>query len=71
MIRVSLAGATRQSCDELSGAARFDLALAGLAELARHGATARVDLMLFPADVDEIATRLPALRSPACRPAHA
>jgi radical SAM protein with 4Fe4S-binding SPASM domain len=41
---------------------RFDLALAGLAELARHGATARVDLMLFPADVDEIATRLPALR---------
>jgi radical SAM protein with 4Fe4S-binding SPASM domain len=63
VIRVSLAGATRESCDELSGAARFDLALAGLGELGRHGATARVDLMLFPADIDEIAARLPALRS--------
>ena len=39
-IRVSLAGVSRESCDDLSGAARFDLALAGLAELARpwsHG----------------------------------
>jgi radical SAM protein with 4Fe4S-binding SPASM domain len=63
VIRVSLAGASRQSCDEHSGAARFDLALAGLGELDRQGAIARVDMMLFPADVDEIATRLPALRS--------
>jgi mycofactocin biosynthetic radical S-adenosylmethionine protein MftC len=63
IIRVSLAGATRGACDSLSGAERFDLALAGLRELARQGATARVDLMLFPADVDEITTYLPALRA--------
>ena len=61
-IRVSLAGVSRESCDDLSGAARFDLALAGLAELARKGAAAVVDLMLFPSDVDEIATCLPELR---------
>jgi radical SAM protein with 4Fe4S-binding SPASM domain len=62
-IRISLAGATHRSCDDLSGAARFDATLAGLAELARHGGKARLDLMLFPADVDEIATRLPELRA--------
>ena len=63
LIRVSLAGASRRSCDDLSGATRFDLALAGLHELARQGPAAADDLMLFPADVDEIATCLPALRS--------
>jgi radical SAM protein with 4Fe4S-binding SPASM domain len=62
IVRVSLAGATRPSCDQLSGAARFDLALAGLAELARQGGHARVDVMLFPADIDDVATHLPTLR---------
>jgi radical SAM protein with 4Fe4S-binding SPASM domain len=66
-IRVSLAGANRSSCDQLSGAPRFDAALAGLAELARQGGKARVDLMLFPADIEEIATHLSELR--ACLPA--
>lgn len=62
-LRVSLAGVSRSSCDAHSGRGRFDVVLAGLDELARHGASAQLDVMLFPSDVEEVAARLPALRS--------
>ncbi|MFH1466841.1 MAG: radical SAM protein [Pseudomonadota bacterium] len=61
-LRVSLAGATRESCDALSGAPRFEGVLAGLAALHRHGGRATVDLMLVPEQVEEVAEQLPALR---------
>ncbi len=62
-VRVSLAGATEETCDRQSGMPRYARVLAGLSELARHGATALVDLMFFPEDVDSIAANLPALRA--------
>ena len=62
-VRVSLAAATREQCDALSGAERFDGALRGLATLARFGARAGVDLMLAPHLVDEVAGSLQSLRA--------
>lgn len=62
-LRVSLAGPSRESCDSLSGAARFDLALAGLRQLERFGARAKVDLMLTPQQAETIAEELPRLRA--------
>ncbi len=62
-LRVSLAGPSRESCDSLSGAARFELAIAGLHELARHGARATVDLMLTPQQTREISETLSRLRA--------
>jgi radical SAM protein with 4Fe4S-binding SPASM domain len=61
-IRVSLAGADRRSCDRHSGAERFDAVLAGLAALAGQGGKVHLDVMLFPDDVEQIATHLPELR---------
>jgi len=62
-VRVSLAGPSRESCDSVSGAERFDGALAGLGRLASAGALAAVDLMLTPQHVAVIADELPRLRS--------
>lgn len=61
-VRVSLAGPTAATCDALSGAARFEAAIRGVAQLAACGAAATVDLMLTPGTVDEIIRELPALR---------
>ncbi len=61
-VRVSLAGATKETCDRQSGMPRFDRALAGLHALAAHGVTADVDLMLFPEDVAVVSESLPELR---------
>jgi radical SAM protein with 4Fe4S-binding SPASM domain len=61
-VRVSLAGPTPEICDRVSGARRFDTVMAGLDALARHGATAKLDLMLLPEDVEHVAEHLPALR---------
>jgi radical SAM protein with 4Fe4S-binding SPASM domain len=62
VLRVSLAGATRASCDGVSGAQRFDQVVAGLKSLAAHGGRAVVDLMLLPEQVEIVAENLPALR---------
>ncbi|MBL8716390.1 MAG: SPASM domain-containing protein [Myxococcales bacterium] len=59
---MSLSGVTEASCDRHAGMPRYARVLEGLRELARHGSTALLDLMLFPEDVDEVATELPALR---------
>lgn len=61
-VRVSLAGATAETCDRQSGMPRFDRALVGLHAVAAHGVTADVDVMLFPEDLADVATHLPALR---------
>ena len=63
-VRVSLASASRALCDEVSAAERFDLAIAGVCALARHGATATVDVMLLPSHVDDVAAHLSELRAP-------
>jgi len=61
-VRVSLAGVSRELCDELSQTARFDAALAGIAQLAAAGGQITVDLMLLPQHVDVTVEQLPALR---------
>jgi radical SAM protein with 4Fe4S-binding SPASM domain len=61
-VRVSLSGPTRQTCDTLAGAGRFEAALAGIHRLAALGCQATVDLMFLPQQVDAIARHLPELR---------
>lgn len=61
-VRVSLAGVTEAVCDSLSGDRRFEAALFGLRHLAQHGVEPRVDVMLFPDTVDDVACGLAALR---------
>lgn len=61
-LRVSLAGPTKEVCDTVSGADRFDGALRGIHAVARAGGEAVVDLMLLPQHVDDVAEHLPGLR---------
>lgn len=61
-VRVSLAGPSRETCDGMSGAARFEAALLGVSRLAEFGAKATVDVMLIPQHVDAIAREMPRLR---------
>ena len=62
IVRVSLAGVTRERCDHESRGARFDATIAGIHALARFGALPVVDVMLFPEDVALAARELPRLR---------
>ena len=62
-VRVSLAGPSRESCDSLSGAARFDQVIAGLRQLERQGVVVNVDLMLTPQQASVIAEQMPRLRA--------
>ncbi|MFH2006872.1 MAG: radical SAM protein [bacterium] len=57
-VRVSLGGPTLETCDELSGAPRFEDALAGIAQLAAAGGEAVVDLMFTPELVEDVAGSL-------------
>ncbi len=61
-VRVSLAGPTPEHCDTESGASRYDAAIEGIGEVARHGGKVMVDLMLLPGQVDAVAEALPDLR---------
>jgi radical SAM protein with 4Fe4S-binding SPASM domain len=61
-LRVSLAGPTKEICDTVSGADRFDGALRGIHAVAAAGGEVIIDLMLLPQHVAEVAERLPALR---------
>jgi radical SAM protein with 4Fe4S-binding SPASM domain len=61
-VRVSLGGSSSSACDSISGASRFETALAGLHRLAAFGGRVSVDLMLLPQHVDAIARELPRLR---------
>ncbi len=61
-VRVSLAGPTRASCDGMSGAERFDLALQGIRRLADFGAQATVDLMLIPQHIEVMGREVARLR---------
>jgi radical SAM protein with 4Fe4S-binding SPASM domain len=61
-VRVSLAGPTRELCDGMSGAARFEGAIRGVHQVASHGGRVVVDLMLLPQHVEHVAAHLGALR---------
>lgn len=61
-VRVSLAGATAETCDRVSGAPRFQLVLEGIRTLADHGPPPSVDLMLLPGQIDDVVEHLPRLR---------
>ena len=61
-IRISLAGATAERCDAVSGAGRFASVIAAIEALASHGAGAVLDLMLLPDDVSDVSAHLPELR---------
>ncbi len=71
-LRISLAAVTRELCDSLSGAARFDRAIAAVNTLCQIGITPFVDVMLMPAAVVAAAQQLPSLRAqlPAGTPIH-
>jgi radical SAM protein with 4Fe4S-binding SPASM domain len=61
-LRISLAGPTRETCDEASGAPRFDRVISGIHVLHSFDAMPVLDLMLMPQLVDEVAVHLPELR---------
>jgi len=61
-VRISLAGASAETCDALSGTERFEPALAGMDTLARFGGEAALDVMLVPQHVEQTARDLPELR---------
>jgi len=62
-VRVSLAGATAESCDRVSHRPRFDAVIRGIHTLSRFGPPAHVDLMLLPDQVEEVAQQLTTLRA--------
>jgi radical SAM protein with 4Fe4S-binding SPASM domain len=61
-VRVSLSGPTRETCDALAGAGRFEAALTGILKLAALGCQVTVDLMFLPQNVATISRHLPKLR---------
>ena len=61
-VRVSLAGASPETCDNTSGAPRFERVIEGIHNLARFGPLPAVDLMLLPSQIDDVAEHLTALR---------
>jgi radical SAM protein with 4Fe4S-binding SPASM domain len=61
-LRVSLGGATPESCDLISGSYRFEPVLKGLKNLALFGGDAALDLMFTPQNSEEVAAKLPYLR---------
>ena len=61
-VRVSLAGATAQVCDRVSGAPRFDSVIEGIRTLARFGPPPSIDLMLLPDQIDDATEHLTELR---------
>ncbi|MBW2279051.1 MAG: radical SAM protein [Deltaproteobacteria bacterium] len=61
-VRISLAGVSQQSCDAVSGGARFESAVRGLEAFARVGGKAVVDLVLTPGNKDATARGLHALK---------
>jgi len=71
-LRISLAAVTRELCDSLSGAARFDRAIAAVNALCQLGIMPFVDVMLMPEAAVSAAQQLPSLRAqlPAGTPIH-
>jgi radical SAM protein with 4Fe4S-binding SPASM domain len=61
-VRVSLAGATADLCNAVSGASRFERALRGVDQLARFGGRVSIDMMVIPAHVGALAQHLSELR---------
>ncbi len=61
-VRISLGGPGAATCDAISGAVRHDAALAAVRNLARFGGRPTLDVMLVPAQLDEMVRELPRLR---------
>ena len=61
-VRVSLGGPSAETCNTVSGADRFTIALLGLHKLAAFGGRATVDLMIMPQDAEAISRELPQLQ---------
>jgi radical SAM protein with 4Fe4S-binding SPASM domain len=61
-LRLSLAGPTPELCDSISGTTRFEILMHAVAQVARFGGEAIVDLMLLPEQVEDVATHFAALR---------
>jgi radical SAM protein with 4Fe4S-binding SPASM domain len=61
-LRISLAGATAEACDALSGPGRFAAAVRAVNVVAELGGKAIVDVMLLPGHVATVAENLAALR---------
>ncbi len=61
-LRISLAGATAETCDEISGAGRFLDAIEGMRKVAAHGGKLTVDLMLLPRNLDDVVADFHALK---------
>lgn len=62
LVRISLGGPDSATCDTISGAPRFALALRGVQQVAAHGGQVTVDLMFMPQHLDAIADELTQLR---------
>ena len=61
-VRVSLAGASAEQCDQVSGHPRFGSVLGGIQRVADHGGEVVLDLMLLPRHVEDVAANLHALK---------
>ncbi len=61
-LRVSLAGATAEACDDISGASRFADAVEGMHQVVDRGGKLTVDLMLLPRNLDDVARDFHALK---------
>jgi len=62
-VRISLAGASAEQCDSVSGQPRFERVLQGIQQVARAGGEVAVDLMLMPSHVGDIAQNMPRLKA--------
>lgn len=58
----SLPGASAESCDRISGGARFEAALTALHAVASCGPPPELQLVLMPSNVDDVAANLHVLR---------
>ncbi len=63
LLRVSLGGPDPGTCDAISGAPRFALALRGIRQVAAYGGRVTVDLMFMPQHLDAIAEELTRLQA--------
>ena len=61
-ICVSLAGASAEVCDTISGGARFEAALAAVQAVAAHGPPPELHMIVMPANVDDLALNFHLLR---------
>ncbi|MBN2802428.1 MAG: radical SAM protein [Deltaproteobacteria bacterium] len=62
LLRISLAAASKEPCDLLSGEERFERAIAALNNLSKNGGKAFVDVMLMPQNASDMALAFNSLK---------